>query len=77
MKYEPFLKGAGNNSTTTSIHDGKLPVSLSPILGYGCAVVILMVFLKRSKVLVVLSNGMVVFDFFFDGFLIYTFFILL
>lgn len=30
MKYEPFLKGAGNNSTTTSIHDGKLPVSLSP-----------------------------------------------
>lgn len=60
MKYEPLLKGAGNNSTTTSIHDGKLPVSLSPILGYGCAIVILMVFFEKTEsARFVLSNGMV------------------
>lgn len=73
MKYEPLLKGVGNNPTTTSIHDGKLPVSLSPILGYGCAIITLMVFFKRPKVLVVLSNGMVDLSapLYFYGFLIF------
>lgn len=45
-----------------------------PILGYGCAIITLMVFLKRPKVLVVLSSGMVDLSarLYFYGFLIYV-----